>query len=685
MILKVLAQKSFITILTISGFLFIAASLSMSHTANALSGGDFNAARIADDTVFFNKYSMTQQEIQTFMNVKVPSCDTNGSAIYSGSTTRAQYSATRGYYPPFTCLKDYTENTPNRNSESALCNTYYGGFKNSSQIIYDVAQACGVSPKVLLVLLQKEQGLLTDAWPWTIQYRSATGFGCPDTAPCDSEYYGFFNQVYNAARIYKKYERDASNYNYRKDRNNYVQYNPNINCGGSNIYIVNQATAGLYNYTPYQPNAAALNNLYGTGDGCSAYGNRNFWRMFSEYFGTTTAFYATNASQVRTFTDASMTQETSHNQMLAGNKVFIQIKFRNNGDAIWTNYGLGAVRLSTSAGNPFCDTGWISCSRVVDMKESSVGPGGYATFEFWYKAPSTPGAYATQFALVSEMITNIIGDAPMLYTYVNPPLYANNNSQVRVFTDASMGQQINANTLSPNDKVFIQMKFRNNGNVVWKNYGSGAVRLATANNSYFCDLSWINCARPANMKEAEVGLGGYATFEFWYKAPSTPGDYATRFAILAETVSGMDGEEPIIYTRVTPRIYATNASQVRTFTDASMTQETSHNQMLAGNKVFIQIKFRNNGNVAWMRSGVGPVRLAVAASTPSLFCDTSWISCFRPTAQIEDMVNPGQNATFEFWYKAPSTPGAYATQFALVSESVATMSGERPILYTYVN
>ena len=120
MILKVLAQKSFITILTISGFLFIAASLSMSHTANALSGGDFNAARIADDTVFFNKYSMTQQEIQTFMNVKVPSCDTNGSAIYSGSTTRAQYSATRGYYPPFTCLKDYTENTPNRNSESAL-------------------------------------------------------------------------------------------------------------------------------------------------------------------------------------------------------------------------------------------------------------------------------------------------------------------------------------------------------------------------------------------------------------------------------------------------------------------------------------------------------------------------------------------------------------------------------------
>ena len=48
-----------------------------------------------------------------------------------------------------------------------------------------------------------------------------------------------------------------------------------VNCGTSSVYIQNQATAGLYNYTPYQPNAAALANLYGTGDSCSAYGNRN--------------------------------------------------------------------------------------------------------------------------------------------------------------------------------------------------------------------------------------------------------------------------------------------------------------------------------------------------------------------------------------------------------------------------
>jgi hypothetical protein len=69
--------------------------------------------------------------------------------------------------------------------------------------------------------------------------------------------------------------------------NNYIQYNPNASCGGSNVYIQNQATAGLYNYTPYQPNASAINNLYGSGDSCGAYGNRNFWRMYNDWFGST--------------------------------------------------------------------------------------------------------------------------------------------------------------------------------------------------------------------------------------------------------------------------------------------------------------------------------------------------------------------------------------------------------------
>ncbi len=266
--------------------LFITMCAGFVPKASALSGSDFQAGRIIDDSKFFDGSAMSAAEIHNFLVAKVPNCDIWGLQQYSSTQNRAQYSATRGVSTPFICLKDYRSSTPARSAESGLCNDLgASGDDGAAGIIYHIAQACGISPKVLLVLLQKEQSLVTDDWPWPVQYRSATGYGCPDTAPCDSEYYGFFNQVYMAARQFKRYARSPNNYNYRAGANNFIQYNPNAACGGSTVFIQNQATAGLYNYTPYQPNPSALANLYGTGDACGAYGNRNFWRMYNDWFG----------------------------------------------------------------------------------------------------------------------------------------------------------------------------------------------------------------------------------------------------------------------------------------------------------------------------------------------------------------------------------------------------------------
>jgi hypothetical protein len=155
--------------------------------------------------------------------------------------------------------------------------------------VANVALSCGINPQALLVLMQKEQGLITDPAPPQWKYDSATGSGCPDTAPCDPSSKGFFNQVYGAAQQFKKYRLNPDSYNYVAGRYNTILYNPNRACGSSSVYIENQATAGLYDYTPYQPNAAALANLGGSGDSCSAYGNRNFWVYFNNWFGPTTA------------------------------------------------------------------------------------------------------------------------------------------------------------------------------------------------------------------------------------------------------------------------------------------------------------------------------------------------------------------------------------------------------------
>ena len=251
----------------------------------AISGSDFKAGYIIDDSVFFKQDDMSLANIQAFLNAKVPVCDTNGTQPYAG-TTAAAYGTSKGYPPPYTCLKDFRQDTVSKPVESGLCNGYPAVNQSAAEIIYGVAQSCGVNPKVLLVLLQKEQGLVTDDWPWPVEYQKATGYGCPDSSSCDSTYYGFFNQVYAAARQFKNYQRNNSSFNFLAQRNNFIPYSTDSSCGGSTVYITNIATSALYDYTPYQPNAAALNNLYGTGDSCSAYGNRNFWRTYQEWFGS---------------------------------------------------------------------------------------------------------------------------------------------------------------------------------------------------------------------------------------------------------------------------------------------------------------------------------------------------------------------------------------------------------------
>jgi hypothetical protein len=268
--------------------------------AGALSGSDFNRANIIDDTVFFDEGTMSVSQIQSFLVAKVPSCDTNGTQIYSGSTTRAQYGTSKGNPPPYICLKNYSQSIPSVSANS-YCTGISGGTFAAARIIYYVSRACNINPQTLIVLLQKEQSLVTDDWPWPVQYQKATGYGCPDTAPCDSQYYGFFNQVYNAAKQFNRYVELPDDYNYAAGRTSFIAYHPNAGCGGTNVTIQNGATAALYNYTPYQPNSAALNNLYGTGNSCSAYGNRNFWRMFNDWFGPTSGSYL-----VRTTSDSTV-------------------------------------------------------------------------------------------------------------------------------------------------------------------------------------------------------------------------------------------------------------------------------------------------------------------------------------------------------------------------------------------
>jgi hypothetical protein len=231
--------------------------------------GQFNPGNIISDAIFFDGTAMDAAGVQTFLNLKNMNCQ----AAADGTP----------------CLKNYTQDTSDRAADD-FCRGYGAApHESAATIITKAAGSCGINPQVLLVMLQKEQGLVLASGSRLnpTRYQKAMGFACPDGAPCDSAYYGFQNQVYAAARQYKRYAANPTSFGYRAGRTSNVLYNPDAACGSSAVYIQNQATAGLYIYTPYQPNAAALAVGYGSGDGCSAYGNRNFWLYFTDWFGST--------------------------------------------------------------------------------------------------------------------------------------------------------------------------------------------------------------------------------------------------------------------------------------------------------------------------------------------------------------------------------------------------------------
>ncbi|MBP5512988.1 RICIN domain-containing protein [Candidatus Saccharibacteria bacterium] len=237
----------------------------------------FDAGYIISDYQMKNYQSMTEAKIQEFLTKK-NGCKNTDVGLYnelSGKYSTIHWHFSGGH---FVCLSEELFGDGIKYGEDLSA----GEGETAAHIIWQAAQDYKINPQVLIVLLEKEQGLITDPYPHSGQYRSATGYGCPDTAPCNEKYYGFKNQVRKAAELFKAVL-DGGWTNYPLGQN-YIQYNPSASCGGSMVNVRNLATSALYRYTPYQPNAAALAAGYGTAE-CGAYGNRNFYLYFQDWFG----------------------------------------------------------------------------------------------------------------------------------------------------------------------------------------------------------------------------------------------------------------------------------------------------------------------------------------------------------------------------------------------------------------
>jgi len=134
--------------------------------------------------------------------------------------------------------------------------------RSASQIIYLACQKNKINPKVILVLLQKEQSLITKKKPKTRDYAWATGYArcdkCDPNSPKIKKFKGFGKQVEHAAKRFRHYFDKPHIYQFQVGKRKSV--------GNLIIRPKNQATASLYNYTPH------------------IHGNKLFWTFWNKWF-----------------------------------------------------------------------------------------------------------------------------------------------------------------------------------------------------------------------------------------------------------------------------------------------------------------------------------------------------------------------------------------------------------------
>lgn len=223
----------------------------------------FNPALIISNLNFYRTDTMNAEQIQDFL-------ENWGQGCREGTEK---------------CLKDYRTDLPafpaDRYCHQAISPKPQA---KASEIIAAVAQACQINPQVILTTLQKEQSLITASSyhlnPKT--YYSAMGYYCPDHHTCNPEYAGFVKQIYYAAHQFRIYRHWPQRYVYQAGKSSPIRYGPNSSCATSTVTIANDATAALYNYTPYIPSEKAKQWHTST---CDQVGNLNFYAFFKAWFG----------------------------------------------------------------------------------------------------------------------------------------------------------------------------------------------------------------------------------------------------------------------------------------------------------------------------------------------------------------------------------------------------------------
>ena len=378
----------------------------------------------------------------------------------------------------------------------------------------------------------------------------------------------------------------------------------------------------------------------------------------------------------------------------------VTLQYKNTGTLTWHNTASGQANpIVLGTGNPtdhvsaFQGSTWLSPTRVANLNETDVAPGGTGTFTVTVKnPPGYQGEWYEYFRPLAEGLTDF-------GSFYGLPIVTRDYSYSVIsqgaYTSSSKTTSIDLNNLSPGQTAWLTMKIRNTGNTTWSNSSSTPLNLGTANprdrSSRFSTGTWINPSRPARLLEPSVAPGATGTFGWPIQVPSGPGTYLEYVTPLVEGVTWLN-DTGLNYSMHVNGNYSWALEGQSAYTDAARTIPADMTKLNPGQKIYVGLSAKNTGDTVWYQGGSYPIRLGT--DTPrdraSLFCDnTTWLGCNRPSSMVNALdvaktsVTPGEIANFNFAYIAPGT-GTYYEHFTPVVEGINWLNDIGLNYYTVV-
>ncbi|HNV97034.1 MAG TPA: hypothetical protein PKL13_01825 [bacterium] len=694
----------FLIFLLIFGSFFISPVFSQDYDP------DFNKNNIISDFQMFDYNSMTQAQIQQFLQGK--------------NSYLANYS---------------TED-------------FEGIPKSASQIIYEAAQRYKVNPKYILVTLQKEQSLIQwEGVPPQKRLDWACGYAvcdsCSMSDPKIQKYKGFGKQIDNTAGAMRFYYDSVAAYGFIK------KSGVNTIIDGENLIFANQATANLYTYTPH------------------IRGNYTFWRVWQRYFGDPLSGSRESVASIST---EYMLQiiGSSENEINAkeGEVVAYWVEYLNIGTQTWTNEDLKKLYLIDtkyktkipiiSKNSTFIADDTIRSDIKVYSQRQSVKPGevlritvteksdyekikahsymlvydGRGWFadsdinfnvktQFNYDATYQDGVPTsmeplkkynmkikykntglstwnknnvkmkyissegketyvsmTQNSVAPNKIAEfVIMDTPKsagqrtysfsLYRQVDktttnkfPSGDYNAKTNVTVKLGAQLVSHNIPSTMKPGEIIPVTVKFKNAGTDKWdKNLVFRAYdKVNPFVKSIFKSSDWESAYAIKTIK-GDVNSGEEYSFTFNLKAPTKVGKYP----IYLQLEWGKKFQEIIIDDVMSKKFIidvGREASVVKTDTSKiKSAQGISFDlpqTMKSGEIKTVNLILKNNSNSVWDSNYVLRAYKSTNPFSGSNFYDSSWLSVMA-VDKIRNNINPGGLYSFTFKIQAPVIPGIY--------------------------